>query len=234
MEQRIDSNTKPEFAAGTDPAYIPGLTAPAPARTEAEPEAEEGTSQRLEETTGEAEGTGEAAVSDALATEAADGSVDGSGADDGDASKDSVKSQDSDTSRDGDTSQAGDAATEGSAASSDDEAATEAESESEASRGGADGEDGPVFEVSDRRGSIRVDAEGVRFRLDDQEAEFDWAEIGAVEVKTGRFGRRFTVTVHLSSRRWFNAEVEAGARSDLKVWTAELDEALDAHFEEEA
>uniref|UniRef100_A0AAU3GPA8 Uncharacterized protein n=1 Tax=Streptomyces sp. NBC_01401 TaxID=2903854 RepID=A0AAU3GPA8_9ACTN len=245
MEQRIDSNTKPEFAAGTDPAYIPGLTAPAPARTEAEPEAEEETSQRPEETTGEAEETGEATVSDALATEAADGAVDGSGTDDDAADgQDSVKSQDGDASedgdagQDGDATQDGDAAAEGSGASSDDEAAPEGEGEgegeAEAPRGSADGEGGPVFEVSDRRGSIRVDAEGVRFRLDDQEAEFDWAEIGAVEVRTGRFGRRFTVTVHLSSRRWFNAEVEAGARSDLKVWTAELDEALDAHFEEEA
>lgn len=69
-------------------------------------------------------------------------------------------------------------------------------------------------------------------RLDDREAEFDWSEIGAVEVRTGRFGRRFTVTVHLSSRRWFNAEVEAGSRGDLKTWTAEFDEALDAYFEE--
>ena len=33
VEQSIDSTTKPEFAAGTDPAYIPGLTAPAPAVT---------------------------------------------------------------------------------------------------------------------------------------------------------------------------------------------------------
>ncbi|WP_244203757.1 SpnB-like Rossmann fold domain-containing protein [Streptomyces albovinaceus] len=96
----------------------------------------------------------------------------------------------------------------------------------------ADAEDGPVFEVSDRRGSIRVAREGVRFRLDDQEAEFGWDEIGAVETTPARFGRRFTVTVHLSSRRWFNAEVEAASRSELKSWPAELDKALDAYFEE--
>ncbi|MEU0297297.1 hypothetical protein ABZ136_35300, partial [Streptomyces microflavus] len=92
--------------------------------------------------------------------------------------------------------------------------------------------DGPVFEVSDRRGSIRVAREGIRFRLDDQEAEFDWAEIGAVEMNPARFGRRFTVTVHLSTRRWFNAEVEAASRTQLKEWPAELDAALDAYFEE--
>ncbi|MFJ8921507.1 hypothetical protein ACIREK_18805 [Streptomyces sp. NPDC102415] len=198
MEQRIDSNTKPEFAAGTDPAYIPGLTAPAPARTEAEAEAEKAASRKAEQ----ADEAPEADAVDALAPEAAEEPEDGSAAatDDDEAPEDAVPA---------------------------DYAAAP-----EAAREGADAEDGPVFEVSDRRGSIRVDAEGVRFRLDDQEAEFDWAEIGAVEVKTGRFGRRFTVTVHLSSRRWFNAEVEAGARSDLKTWTAELDEALDAYFEE--
>ncbi|MFD3612747.1 hypothetical protein ACFWXA_32705 [Streptomyces atroolivaceus] len=184
MEQRIDSNNKPEFAAGTDPAYIPGLTAPAPARAEAEAETgAPGKAREAEAADTSAKGVAEEAVDDATA---ADG------------------------------------------AAPDGEPAPEA---GEARKGTAGG-DGPVFEVSDRRGSIRADAEGVRFRLDDQEAEFDWAEIGAVEVKTGRFGRRFTVTVHLSSRRWFNAEVEAGSRSDLKVWTAELDEALDAYFEE--
>ncbi|MFE4213719.1 hypothetical protein [Streptomyces sp. NPDC056844] len=195
MEQRIDSNTKPEFAAGTDPAYIPGLTAPAPARTEAE--AEEAASRKPER----ADEAPEADAVDALAPEAAEEPEDGPAAatDDDAAPEDAVPA---------------------------DDAATEAVREDTGA------EDGPVFEVSDRRGSIRVDAEGVRFRLDDQEAEFDWSEIGAVEVKTGRFGRRFTVTVHLSSRRWFNAEVEAGARGDLKTWTAELDEALDAYFEE--
>ncbi|MFF5727458.1 hypothetical protein [[Kitasatospora] papulosa] len=187
MEQRIDSNTKPEFAAGTDPAYIPGLTAPAPARTEAETEKAEPEGIRgAEPAKAPAEGVADEAVEDSGA--AADATP-GAGAEPGDAEAAGVDQK-------------------------------------------AGGEDGPVFEVSDRRGSIRVDAEGVRFRLDDQEAEFDWSEIGAVEVRTGRFGRRFTVTVHLSSRRWFNAEVEAGSRSELKAWTAEFDEALDAYFEE--
>lgn len=40
------------------------------------------------------------------------------------------------------------------------------------------------------------------------------------------------MTVHMSTRRWFNAEVEAPARSSLKEWAAELDEVLDAYFEE--
>lgn len=108
----------------------------------------------------------------------------------------------------------------------------ETEEAQEAEGKGEEARDGPVFAVGDRRGSITADREGVRFTLDDQEAEFRWDEIGAVEIKTGRFGRRFTVTVHLSPRRWFDAEVEASARNLLKEWTAELDEVLDAYFEE--
>jgi hypothetical protein len=92
--------------------------------------------------------------------------------------------------------------------------------------------DGPVFEVSDRRGSITADRTGIRFTLDGEEAEFRWNEIGAVEVDTPRFGRRFTVTVYTSTRRWFEADVDAPARSHLKEWTAELDAALDAYFED--
>ncbi|KAB2590221.1 hypothetical protein [Streptomyces arboris] len=171
MEQSIDSNKKPEFAAGTDPAFIPlpGLAAPVATRktepeSEAAPEKDPGTDPELDEAPG-------------AAAEAPD---------------------------------------------------TEADAEGEAE--GA--EDGPVFEISDRRGSIRVAREGVRFTLDDQEADFDWSEIGAVEMNPARFGRRFTVTVHLSTRRWFNAEVEAASRAQLKEWPAELDAVLDAYFEE--
>ncbi|MFJ2024507.1 hypothetical protein ACIODW_11980 [Streptomyces sp. NPDC087897] len=177
MEQSIDSNKKPEFAAGTDPAFIPlpGLAAPvAPRKPEAEPETDP-----------------EAAGPEAEAE------------------------------RDEEL----EAAPEG-------EDGREAEAAREDAVAETDAEEGPVFEVSDRRGSIRVAREGVRFRLDDQEAEFGWDEIGAVETTPARFGRRFTVTVHLSTRRWFNAEVEAGSRSELKGWPAELDKALDAYFEE--
>jgi hypothetical protein len=92
--------------------------------------------------------------------------------------------------------------------------------------------DGPVFEVSDRRGSITADRAGVRFTLDDEEAEFRWDEIGAVEVDTARFGRRFTVTVYMTTRRWYEAEVTAPTKNHLKEWTAELDVALDAYFEQ--
>ncbi|MEU0148128.1 hypothetical protein ABZ119_19540 [Streptomyces sp. NPDC006288] len=206
MEQRIDSNTQPEFAAGTDPAYIPGLTAPAPARTEADAEAVEAAPEDV--------GEPDALTNGAVGPEAAADAVEGA-----EPVARAVTAADP-------------VAPDAAVAEAAEDVAEPAGDVADADPAGKAAADGPVFEVSDRRGSIRVDADGVRFRLDDQEAEFDWAEIGAVEVRTGRFGRRFTVTVHLSSRRWFNAEVEAEARGRLKEWTAELDAALDAHFEE--
>ncbi|THA63167.1 hypothetical protein E6P78_21770 [Streptomyces sp. A0958] len=181
MEQRIDPNTQPAYAAGTDPAYIPGLTVPRPAAT-----AEE-----------EPESTEEPAVADAVTEPATDDAK----------------------------------PTDGPAA--DDEEVEEVEKEeAENDENGEEAADGPSFEVSDRRGSISAGRAGVRFTLDDQQADFGWDEIGAVELKPARFGRRFTVTVHLSTKRWFNGEVEAAARSNLKEWTEGFDAVLDAYFEE--
>ncbi|MFF3399941.1 hypothetical protein ACFYW6_15610 [Streptomyces sp. NPDC002659] len=168
MEQRVDPNIPLESAVGTDPAYIPGLTAPRSAETAEVEEVKEQVPEQSVEPESDA-----AAPEDAPTPE-------------------------------------------------EEGAATEAEEEAS----------GPVFEVADRRGSIRADRDGIRFRLDDQEAEFRWDELGAVEIKPARFGRRFTVTVHLSTRRWFDAEVDAPVRSQLKEWTAELDAVLDAYFED--
>ncbi|MFF4538244.1 hypothetical protein [Streptomyces aureus] len=92
--------------------------------------------------------------------------------------------------------------------------------------------DGPVFEASDRRASIRADHSGVVLRLDDQEAEFRWDEIGAVETETPRFGKRFTITVHTPERRWYPIEIEANARARHKEWEEQLDAVLDAYFED--
>ncbi|MEE1772817.1 hypothetical protein PUR34_32835 [Streptomyces sp. JV185] len=184
MEQRIDPNTQPGYAAGTDPAFIPGLTAPVAAGKPDSSLEQTDLEQTEPEQTQPEQAVPEGTVTEGTEQRQADA----------------------------------------------------AEAESDAGKvpaaDGTEAEDGPSFEVSDRRGSITVDREGVRFRLDDQEADFRWDEIGAVEVKTPRFGRRFTVTVHMSTRRWFNAEVEAPARSSLKEWAADLDEVLDAYFEE--
>ncbi|SFE21371.1 hypothetical protein SAMN05216251_102116 [Actinacidiphila alni] len=104
----------------------------------------------------------------------------------------------------------------------------------DASEEAAEGEDtGPVFTVSDRRGSITADRTGITFKLDEESAEFGWDEIGAVEIDTPRFGRRFSVTVYTSSRRWFDTDVEAPSKADLKTWTAELESVLDTYFEDD-
>jgi hypothetical protein len=91
--------------------------------------------------------------------------------------------------------------------------------------------DGPVLEASDRRARLVADHRGVRMSLDDQECEFRWDEIGAVETETARFGKRYTVTVHTPDRRWYPIEIEAPARSHFKEWDEQLDAVLDAYFE---
>jgi hypothetical protein len=92
--------------------------------------------------------------------------------------------------------------------------------------------DGPVFEAADRRARIVADGRGVRLALDDQECEFRWDEIGAVETETARFGKRYTVTVHTPDRRWYPIEIEAASRAQHAEWDAQLDAVLDAYFED--
>ncbi|WP_286252801.1 hypothetical protein [Streptomyces graminofaciens] len=98
--------------------------------------------------------------------------------------------------------------------------------------GDAEEVDGPVFEAEDRRARIVADHRGVRLRLDDQECEFRWDEIAAVETESPRFGKRFTVTVHTPDRRWFPIEIEAKAKSKHAEWETRIDEVLDAYFED--
>ncbi|NEC87647.1 hypothetical protein [Streptomyces sp. SID12501] len=92
--------------------------------------------------------------------------------------------------------------------------------------------DGPAFEASDRRAKIIADHRGVRLYLDDQECEFRWDEIGAVETETSRFGKRFTVTIHTPDRRWYPVEIEAKVKSQHQEWETELDAVLDTYFED--
>jgi hypothetical protein len=92
--------------------------------------------------------------------------------------------------------------------------------------------DGPVFEAADRRARILADARGVRLRLDDQECEFRWDEIGAVETTVPRLGKRYTVTVHTPEGRWYPIEIDAPSRARIKEWESQLDEVLDAFFDD--
>ncbi|MFH9978393.1 hypothetical protein ACH4ND_03865 [Streptomyces sp. NPDC017179] len=94
--------------------------------------------------------------------------------------------------------------------------------------------DGPVFEAADRRARIVADHNGVRLCLDDQECEFRWDEIGAVETETSRFGKLFTITVHTPERRWYPIEIEAPARASFTEWETRLDAVLDTYFDDGA
>ncbi|MEU5519343.1 hypothetical protein ABZ759_01195 [Streptomyces sp. NPDC047860] len=180
MEQRIGSSSQPLEGAGFDPAFIPGLTAPA--------------SGREEDAKAKADGPEE------------------------------------------DTAPEADAGTEP------EEEAVEAAEEPQASEDGSEASEedpepapeGPVFEASDRRARIVADHSGVRLRLDDQECEFRWDEIGAVETETPRFGKRYTVTVHTPDRRWYFLEIEADSRNRFAEWDAGLDAVLDEYFDDEA
>ncbi len=94
--------------------------------------------------------------------------------------------------------------------------------------------DGPVFEAADRRARIVADRRGIRLALDDQECEFRWDEIGAVETETARFGKRYTVTVHTPEGRWYPLEIDADSRRRFGEWDAALDRVLDAYFDDGA
>ncbi|MGY0059835.1 hypothetical protein ACWY4P_25380 [Streptomyces sp. LZ34] len=187
MEQRIGPSTPPVPAAGFDPAYIPGLTAPRPTEEEApEEKAEKPLEDAEAETDAEAEADERAEAVD-VAEEKAEAETDA------------------------------------------EEAETKAEKAAEEAE---DEADGPAFEASDRRGSIAAGRGGVTLRLDGETAQFDWDEIGAVEIDTPRFGRRFSVTVYTTTRRWYTADVEASSKRVLKEWTAGLDAILDTYFED--
>lgn len=170
--------------AGFDPAFIPGLTAPAvssDAPEDAKAEAAEPEKASVEETEVEKADVGKTNVEKAVA-------------------------------EDGDAADAAD---------------VDADEVGEESSGG-----GPVFEASDRRAEIVADEKGVRLRLDDQNCEFRWDEIGAIETESPRFGRRFTITVHTPDRRWYPIEIEAAARSRFAEWETQLDAVLDAYFDD--
>ncbi|MGW2265803.1 hypothetical protein [Streptomyces sp. SCA2-2] len=109
------------------------------------------------------------------------------------------------------------------------EDAGEESTESEATDAPADG---PVFEAADRRAAVTADADGIRLRLDDQEAEFTWEEVAAVESSVSRFGRRLLVAVHTPGPWRYPAEVEADGKEQAKEWLTALDAVLDAYFEE--
>jgi hypothetical protein len=208
VEQRIGPIIPSVPAAGLDPAYVPGLTPPRADQDEAADAVPEQAGTEAEPR----EAAPEAAEPEAATAKAKDAKD----------AKDTAEDAEG-TAEDGNGADA--ESTSGSAAGQD----AEAEAESDATTA----TDTPDFEVSDRRGAIIADRVGVRFRLDEEEAEFRWDEIAAVEIDTPRFGRRFSVTVYTPERRWYDAQVEATSRGLLKEWTAQLDAVLDTYFEDE-
>jgi len=209
VEQRIGPNIQPLQGAAVDPAFVPGITGPRPAEpTDAEP-----TEAVSEETASEEETAPEKrkpAKQTDLKKEAAEKEA---------AEEAAAEDPSDDESSDDEPSGEG-------PSSEKPEEPEESEEPEEAPEGG------PVFEASDRRAKIVADHSGVRLRLDDQEAEFRWEEIGAVETESPRFGKRFTITVHTPDRRWYPIEIEASARSRFKEWETQLDEVLDTYFED--
>jgi hypothetical protein len=207
-QQRIGPITPSVPAAGLDPAYVPGLTPPRSGADEAAGTVPEQADAPQDAAVGqppaEPAESAERAQAAPKATEVAE-------------PEDAVEPAADDS-----------AAGEDSAGDDSPVDATGTTKE------GEDGEDAtPDFEVSDRRGAIVADRIGVRFRLDEEEAEFGWDEIAAVEIDTPRFGRRFGVTVYTPEHRWYEAQVDAPSRGVLKEWTAQLDAVLDTHFEDE-
>ncbi|MGN9759569.1 hypothetical protein [Streptomyces sp. SD31] len=203
MEQRIGSGSQPLKGAGFDPAFIPGLTSPVSAEPEDVKDEDVAEESASEERDSERAASGKTDFRKPDSEEA-----DLEGADEAEAE-----------------------------AEADDEAADDADGEvGENEEAGEAGEeahaDGPVFEAADRRARIVADHKGVRLSLDDQECEFRWDEIGAIETEAPRFGKRFTVTVHTPDRRWYPIEIEATARSRFKEWDEQLDAVLDAYFED--
>jgi hypothetical protein len=189
VEQRIGSSSQPLEGAGFDPAFVPGLTAPAVSSDK--PENAKSRDAEPEDATAEA---AEPEESSAEEPSVAKTDVEKAFAEDDEDEEDRA-----DTDDDGEESSEG---------------------------------DGPVFEASDRRAEIVADEKGVRLRLDDQNCEFRWDEIGAIETESPRFGRRFTITVHTPDRRWYPIEIEASARSRFAEWETQLDAVLDAYFDD--
>lgn len=208
VEQRIGSNSQPLAAAAVDPSHIPGLTAPVSVTKEKQEEPEDSKPTESAEPA-ETEETDEAAPKRKKAEADAEDAKDSEDEDEEASAHDSASEDGAEPAEDSDRV-------------ADDEAAE-----------GAEGSDGPVFEAADRRARIVADSAGVRLKLDDQECEFGWDEIGAIETESPRFGKRFTVTVHTPDRRWYPIEIEAKAKSDHKTWETAIDEVLDAYFEDE-
>ncbi|MDV5148071.1 protein kinase [Streptomyces sp. SBC-4] len=88
----------------------------------------------------------------------------------------------------------------------------------------------PDFVAADRVGGIAVDADGVSIHLFGEEADFGWAEIGAVEYGRLRRGRGLRITVSLYDGTTYVCEVDGRRAARVDEWTALLDLVLDRYL----
>ncbi|PGH47594.1 hypothetical protein [Streptomyces sp. Ru87] len=214
MEQRIDSI----IPAGTDPAYVPGVTPARPDQAE-EDAPDRAAEQEPGQDTGEAASEDDAAAKEASSDDvsADDVSAEQQGEEAAPTGKPTGKPADDDP---------------GTGESAGDEPAGDEPTGDEPTGDESAVPDGPVFEASDYRAKITAGPSGIVLRLDQEEAEFGWDEVGAVAIDTPRLSRWFRVTVHTTNGRSYNGEVLASRMGLRKTWTAELDAVLDACFED--
>ncbi len=80
----------------------------------------------------------------------------------------------------------------------------------------------PALVAADGDCGVIADADGIRFEVFDEEAEFGWAEIGSVEYESARRGRQLRVVVTLYDGSAYDCEVN-GRSALVKEWIAQLD-----------
>ncbi|MER7176181.1 hypothetical protein [Streptomyces mesophilus] len=217
MDQRIGQKDAPlHTAASMDPGFIPGITPAGPAGDAARAKERE-ESDAVDESVNPDKAAADAEETEADTEAGAPDEVAAEAEADGGSEKTAVDDDSERTDAEDDSEVSGEAG----------ESAEPVDLAKSVKSG-----DGPVFEARDHRGTITVDASGIGFTLDDQATDFSWDEVVAVEQSTARFAKRFTVTVHTKGNRWYPNEVQAPDRATLTRWTGELDDALDAYFEE--
>ncbi|MEW2348233.1 hypothetical protein [Streptomyces sp. NPDC006684] len=240
MEQKQSEPNLPPIGAAADPALIPGLTVPSPrtgtdapgTEQEAAPEARPGADAAAPAPDPDAEPADAAPGPEAEARTGADAESGSGGAP---AAATPAEAAADDEAPDAPTEREAaepDASTQAPAPDDADTPADEDEDKAEAEEADENLRADAAFTAADRRGSVTLDRDGVRYALDDQACEWTWSEVAAVEYGTSRIGRRLTVTVHTPDERWYPHDVQAPDKATLSRWTEELDTALDAHFEE--